>query len=603
MKKFLLLISCLFALGIPSNAQSITNPYEYTFVKGTGNYFTATGTATFNNVKWNLTANWIASEYFNFDGNNAASQIGAAKNPASKITISTNDIPGTITGFSIEMWQTGKATYTGSISIGGTNIEINNNTTISLATKANSSAFTASGLNLSGEFKIEVTNSNTAKTGNGAFEIKSIKIEFTEEPVIPATVETPAISIDDQNMVSITCETEGAEIHYTINGDDPTADSQKYDAPFELTESATVKAIAIKGEDKSNIASKSFTVVEKKNSLANWTEWEEDVTFNITCPLTVIYKNGNNIFVKDAYNNYALVFNQNRITLPDYQNGDVINGMTAKFIVYSNSQLPEIIPVTVGEKTAGEPVIATEITATDVTAENFCHYVSLTGVSIVAGTQNKYFTLTDSEGVEATVYNQFNLDFTPEEGAVYDVIGVISAFKGQYQLQPVEITRALPEGGLDFTVENIENDSFVIGKDVESAKITVSGVHAESELYCKFTAAPAENPESAPRKAVDHTGYEKIERDADNNHTITVDGAGTLELYTYHPATDSKSDIRTINVTKEDGTTAIDSIASDVADGEAEYFNLQGVRINPENAAPGLYIRRQGGKAAKVMVK
>lgn len=179
---------------------------------------------------------------------------------------------------------------------------------------------------------------------------------------------------------------------------------------------------------------------------------------------------------------------------------------------------------------------------------------------------------------------------------------------GRWQIKNVLIQGyidepTLPEGGLDFTVENIENDSFVIGKDVESAKITVSGVHAESELYCKFTAAPAENPESAPRKAVDHTGYEKIERDADNNHTITVDGAGTLELYTYHPATDSKSDIRTINVTKEDGTTAIDSIASDVADGEAEYFNLQGVRINPENAAPGLYIRRQGGKAAKVMVK
>lgn len=179
---------------------------------------------------------------------------------------------------------------------------------------------------------------------------------------------------------------------------------------------------------------------------------------------------------------------------------------------------------------------------------------------------------------------------------------------GRWQIKNVLIQGyidepTLPEGGLDFTVENIENDSFVIGKDVESAKITVSGVHAESELYCKFTAAPAENPEAAPRKAVDHTGYEKIERDADNNHTITVDGAGTLELYTYHPATDSKSDIRTINVTKEDGTTAIDSIASDVADGEAEYFNLQGVRINPENAAPGLYIRRQGGKAAKVMVK
>lgn len=34
-----------------------------------------------------------------------------------------------------------------------------------------------------------------------------------------------------------------------------------------------------------------------------------------------------------------------------------------------------------------------------------------------------------------------------------------------------------------------------------------------------------------------------------------------------------------------------------------EYFNLQGVKVNVENAAPGLYIRRQGNVATKVIVK
>lgn len=602
MKKFLLFISCLLALGATSNAQSITSPYEYTFVKGTGNYFTATGNTTFNNVEWNLAVDWIANEYFNFDGNNAASQIGAAKNPASKVTISTNNISGTITGFSIEMWQTGKATYTGSISIGGTDVEINNSTAISLATKANSSAFTATGLNLSGEFKIEVSNSNTAKTGNGAFEIKSIKIEFTEGPVTPPAVATPEIAIDENDMVSISCETEGADIYYTINGEDPTADSHKYDAPFELTTTATVKAIAINGEDKSNVASKTFTIIEKKTSLENWTEWSQEATFNITCPLTVIYKNGNNVHVKDADNNYALVFNQNNITLPDYQNGDVINGMTAKFTIYTSTQLPEIIPVTVGETTTGTPVEATEITATEVNADNFFHFVSLSGVSIVSASQARNFTITDKDGIEAPMYNQFNLDFTPEEGATYDATGFIGAYKGTYQFQPIEITRALPEGGLDFTTVGVE-DSFTIAKDVESATITITGVHAESELYCKFTEAPAANPEAAPRKVVDHTGYTKVERNVDGTHTVTVEKAGTLELYTYHPATDSKSEVKTIAISKADDTTAIDQIGTDFVEGEAEYFNLQGVKINPENAAPGLYIRRQGGKVAKVMVK
>lgn len=601
MKKFLLLISCLFALGLFTQAQNITSPYQYTFVKGTGNYFASTGKTTFNNVEWDLSVTWIGNKYFNFDGNNAASQIGSAGNPASKVTISTTEIPGTITGISIEMWQTGKASYTGSISVGGTNVEFDNSSTITLATKANSKAFTAENLNLSGEFKIEVSNSNTAKTGNGAFEIKSIKIEFTTDPVTPSAVETPEIAIDDKNFVSITCATDGADIYYTLNGDAPTAESQKYDAPFELTASATVKAIAIKGEDKSNVASKTFTVVEKKSSLAGWTEWTENATFNITCPLTVVYKNGNNIYVKDAENNFALVYNQDGITLPDYVNGNVINGMTAKFIVYAASKLPELIPATVGEMTAGEAVEPVEITAADVTAENFFHYVKISGISVVAGKSGN-FTLTDKEGTDAAMYNQFKLDFTPEEGAVYNAVGVIGAFKGTYQFQPIEITRALPDGALDFTTVDVE-DSFAIGKDDDSATITVSGVHAESELYYKFTAAPAETaPEAAPRKVVDHTGYTKAVRNADGTHTIAVSEAGTLELYAYHPATDTKGDVKTIAITK-DGTTAIDSIGTDVAEGEAEYFNLQGVKVDRENAAPGLYIRRQGSKVAKVIVK
>lgn len=46
------------------------------------------------------------------------------------------------------------------------------------------------------------------------------------------------------------------------------------------------------------------------------------------------------------------------------------------------------------------------------------------------------------------------------------------------------------------------------------------------------------------------------------------------------------------------GTTGVSEIASE---GVAEYYNLQGVRVaNPEN---GLYIKRQGNKAEKVLVK
>lgn len=41
----------------------------------------------------------------------------------------------------------------------------------------------------------------------------------------------------------------------------------------------------------------------------------------------------------------------------------------------------------------------------------------------------------------------------------------------------------------------------------------------------------------------------------------------------------------------------------EVANGSAVYYNLQGVKVARENAAPGLYIVRQNGKATKVLVK
>ncbi|MDE6512042.1 MAG: hypothetical protein K2L00_08130, partial [Muribaculaceae bacterium] len=55
-----------------------------------------------------------------------------------------------------------------------------------------------------------------------------------------------------------------------------------------------------------------------------------------------------------------------------------------------------------------------------------------------------------------------------------------------------------------------------------------------------------------------------------------------------------------ITVTAASGTTGIEAIAND-ENAPVEYYNLQGVRVaNPEN---GLYIKRQGNKAVKVLVK
>ena len=63
----------------------------------------------------------------------------------------------------------------------------------------------------------------------------------------------------DTTLVTITCATEGAAIYYTLDGTEPTAASTQYTAAFNLTASATIKAIAILGDDASAVAEKTFT--------------------------------------------------------------------------------------------------------------------------------------------------------------------------------------------------------------------------------------------------------------------------------------------------------------------------------------------------------
>ena len=76
------------------------------------------------------------------------------------------------------------------------------------------------------------------------------------------TVTAPTIGGDspfaESTEVTLTGP-DGAEIHYTLDGSDPTAQSTLYSQAFTLTEAGTVKAIAIKNGVSSEIASRVFT--------------------------------------------------------------------------------------------------------------------------------------------------------------------------------------------------------------------------------------------------------------------------------------------------------------------------------------------------------
>lgn len=79
---------------------------------------------------------------------------------------------------------------------------------------------------------------------------------------VSAPVFSPAAgTVKPGTEVTLTCPTEGAEIHYTLDGTDPTISSTLYTDPIVISEDVMIKAIAtMEGRDASDIVTAKFTV-------------------------------------------------------------------------------------------------------------------------------------------------------------------------------------------------------------------------------------------------------------------------------------------------------------------------------------------------------
>ena len=80
----------------------------------------------------------------------------------------------------------------------------------------------------------------------------------SETPIVAAPTISGTSPFADTTQVTLT-EPDGARVYYTTDGSTPTAESTLYTEPFTLSATTTVKAIAIKDETASEVASKTFT--------------------------------------------------------------------------------------------------------------------------------------------------------------------------------------------------------------------------------------------------------------------------------------------------------------------------------------------------------
>ena len=79
-----------------------------------------------------------------------------------------------------------------------------------------------------------------------------------QTPTVNAPNFSGATQFEESTQVSMTGPT-GSEIHYTLDGSVPTAESTLYEGPITLSETTVVKAIAIKDGVSSSVTSRTYT--------------------------------------------------------------------------------------------------------------------------------------------------------------------------------------------------------------------------------------------------------------------------------------------------------------------------------------------------------
>ena len=131
-----------------------------------------------------------------------------------------------------------------------------------------------------------------------------VSVAITHDQSAATTVEKPAFSLEPGSYVGtqsveISCATEGAAIYYTTDGTTPTAESTAYTGAVSVSETATIKAIAINGEDKSQVATATYTILESiANTEATALTIEEAVALIDSKDAAVLAHEDNQVYIK-----------------------------------------------------------------------------------------------------------------------------------------------------------------------------------------------------------------------------------------------------------------------------------------------------------------
>lgn len=401
----------------------------------------------------------------------------------------------------------------------------------------------------------------------GALQIYPTEITKGDEGFVATPTFTPvAGNVIEGTEVSIACATEGATIHYTTDGTDPSASSTKYTAPIAIDEAMTIKAIAVKeGMRDSGIAEAAYTLIvatptfdPAAGAVAKGTE----VTITCATEGATFRYQINEGEVQVGVSGMTITINEaTTIKVVASKDGYVDSEATATYTIEGEAP---IAPTAIFDFTIPENLQPAQTAPTF--PKNNTSNPTLEQRALM---NNKRF-YNNYANLEMTT-TQTNPQLIPQLWPA--VWSADNSTIETTQLRVYAETTITITGAEDLMLEKIE---FAGSGSASDAKL--SNIQYSTGVKGTYSGTTGTWTRSAGNSRAATTGErEKV--------TFTVSGAARIDRITLSTS----------------GTpTGVEDVTVD-ENAPVEYYNLQGVRVaNPEN---GIYIRRQGSKVSKVLVR